>query len=203
MLRALPGFKRCLKQGGFLQARRFAQDAPQSAVQDILVPSEGLIVLDGWVSSVCRDCQALLYMFLYTSLSSSCSTLLPRTDTLVLVRPSCVLGACRYDAKGFTAAGARVEGAIMCTGGLLTEWQGVHRLADITVDSLALMFAVKPAPGALSLPALCFFASLFPVLALSSHHTHHRLAGVAELALCCLFLCFRCFAWFLLSGVDC
>ena len=36
----------------------------------------------------------------------------------------------------------------MCSGGLLTEWRGVARLDDITEDSLALLFAVKPAPGA-------------------------------------------------------
>ena len=36
----------------------------------------------------------------------------------------------------------------MCTGGLLTEWSGVTRLDDVTEDTLALMFAVKPAPGA-------------------------------------------------------
>lgn len=36
----------------------------------------------------------------------------------------------------------------MCTGGLLTEWRGVARLDDVTEDTLALLFAVKPAPGA-------------------------------------------------------
>ena len=58
----------------------------------------------------------------------------------------------------------------MCTGGLLTEWQGVHRLTDITIDSLALMFAVKPAPGALSLPALFFCASWFLLVFASRTH---------------------------------
>ena len=48
-MRALHTFKRCLKQGSSLQARRFAQDAPQPAVQDIVIPHEGLIVLDGYV----------------------------------------------------------------------------------------------------------------------------------------------------------
>lgn len=87
-------------------------------------------------------------------------------------------GVGRYDAKGFTAAGARVQGAVMCTGGLLTEWQGVHRLADITIDSLALMFAVKPAPGALSLPALSFCASRFLlVLAMRTHQTQQACSG--------------------------
>ena len=44
----------------------------------------------------------------------------------------------------------------MCTGGLLTEWSGVTRLDDVTEDTLALMFAVKPAPGARAFsPWLC------------------------------------------------
>ena len=61
---------------------------------------------------------------------------------------SALYGGRRYDANGFTAGAVRVEGAAMCTGGLLTEWRGVARLDDVTEDSLALMFAVKPAPGA-------------------------------------------------------
>ena len=53
----------------------------------------------------------------------------------------------RYDAKGFSAGSVRVEGAAMCTGGLLTQWRGVRSLADVTEDSLALLYTVKPAPG--------------------------------------------------------
>ncbi|KAK9833384.1 hypothetical protein WJX81_000435 [Elliptochloris bilobata] len=103
MLRALVGLRRCVSHQAALQARCYAREAPVSAVQDILVPDEGLVVLDG------------------------------------------------YDAKGFTAGMVRIEGAAMCTGGLLTEWRRVSRLQDVTIDSLALMFAVKPAPDLLVL----------------------------------------------------
>ena len=44
--------QRCLRQRAFLQARCYA-DAKRPAVEDILVPDEGLVVLDGCVYHSC------------------------------------------------------------------------------------------------------------------------------------------------------
>ena len=105
-------------------------------------------VFTGFLKAVCQlntQCVLCLLVFYcnYTPLRGR--TLSTKTQ-LRLIRGH------RYDANGFTAGAVRVEGAAMCTGGLLTEWRGVERLDDVTEDSLALLFAVKPAPG------VCFAA---------------------------------------------
>lgn len=49
MLRTLPALQRRVLQRAVLQARCYARDAQRPAVEDILVPDEGLVVLDGYV----------------------------------------------------------------------------------------------------------------------------------------------------------
>ena len=179
MLKAPPALQRFALQRAALQARCFARDAQRPAVEDILVPDEGLVVLDGCARnsvvgqlytpsglllSQVQLCCACLPGPTRKSENVSYSALLCIGGTCKALRPVCgqfcgrqmgqyvteaFKGGCRYDANGFTAGAVRVEGAAMCTGGLLTEWRGVARLDDVTADSLALLFAVKPAPGVL------------------------------------------------------
>ena len=49
MLRTLPALRRCGLQRAAPQTRCYARDAQRPAVEDILVPDEGLVVLDGCV----------------------------------------------------------------------------------------------------------------------------------------------------------
>lgn len=57
-----------------------------------------------------------------------------------------VVAVCRYDDTGFIVNDMQVEGPVLCYGDLVTLWR-VKRLADITMQSLALMDLVKPTPG--------------------------------------------------------
>jgi len=128
MLRALPGLARSGTRAAGCRARGLAQEASAPAVQDILVPDEGLVVLDGCAPRMPAALAAV------------------SAPLLRLLAGRYGPGR-RYDAKGFSAGSVRVEGAAMCTGGLLTQWRGVASLADVTEDSLALLYTVKPAPG--------------------------------------------------------
>ena len=53
MLRTLPALQRHVLQRAAAQARCYARDAQRPAVEDILVPDEGLVVLDGCVMGSC------------------------------------------------------------------------------------------------------------------------------------------------------
>ena len=55
------------------------------------------------------------------------------------------LGA-RYAEHGFIVNNEDVQGSIMCMGTLSVAWD-VARLEDVTLDSLALLDVVRPAPG--------------------------------------------------------
>ncbi len=58
----------------------------------------------------------------------------------------CMVCYYRYAEGGFVVNNNDMHGSIMCLGPLCTTWN-VARLEDITLDSLALLDVVKPAPG--------------------------------------------------------
>ena len=55
-----------------------------------------------------------------------------------------------YDGTGFIVGDVQVEGSILCCGDLWLQWRPTH-MADITIDTLALLDLVKPAPDILVL----------------------------------------------------
>ncbi|GAB4813752.1 hypothetical protein N2152v2_000798 [Parachlorella kessleri] len=53
-----------------------------------------------------------------------------------------------YDDTGFIVNDMQVEGAVLCYGDLVTLWR-VKDLADISLETLALIDLIKPAPALL------------------------------------------------------
>ena len=53
---------------------------------------------------------------------------------------------CRYTSGGFTVNDTHVQGAVLCLSNLVLHWH-VQSLADISVDSLAVLDIIKPKPG--------------------------------------------------------
>ena len=56
------------------------------------------------------------------------------------------LYSCRYTSGGFIVNNTYVQGSVLCLSNLVLHWN-VQGLADITVDSLAVLDIIKPKPG--------------------------------------------------------
>ena len=56
------------------------------------------------------------------------------------------LYSCRYTSGGFIVNNTYVQGSVLCLSNLVLHWR-VQGLADITVDSLAVLDIIKPKPG--------------------------------------------------------
>ncbi|KAL4439730.1 hypothetical protein ABPG75_002731 [Micractinium tetrahymenae] len=74
-----------------------------------------------------------------------------KTEDFDLIAPDQGLARIEgLDDTGFIVKDVQVEGSIMLAGDVFTLWR-VHRMADITLDSLALLRLLKPVPDLLVL----------------------------------------------------